>query len=174
MGLYVNTVRRWPSVSEIIIAERLQAVELVFLGLDGFYPTPRSTNSMEDNFCKRPRMVGGKWRKGYWDYRQATVSGARMVYPDEREVLFPGWSKDGGLLVLRYDSWKQVVGDIGTIYNTLTMEERCEAIEISGGIFFEDPEDCEFTGPLLKSFGEHNRRTPRRRMRVGGTTGLCS
>jgi hypothetical protein len=38
------------------------------------------------------------------------------------------------------------------------MEERCKAIEISGGTFFENPEECDFTRPLLKSFGEHNRK----------------
>lgn len=36
MGLYVNTVRGWPSAGGIIIAERIQPVELAFLGLDRF------------------------------------------------------------------------------------------------------------------------------------------
>ena len=103
-------------------------------------------------------MVGGKWWKSYWDYRQATVHRSRMMYPDEREVLFLDWPEEGGVWVLRYDNQKQVVGDIGTIYNALAMEERCKAIEISGGTFFENPEECDFTRPLLKSFGEHNRK----------------
>jgi hypothetical protein len=51
MGLYVNTVRGWLSVGGIIIAERIQPVELTFLGFDRFHPTPRSANSMkEDDF----------------------------------------------------------------------------------------------------------------------------
>jgi hypothetical protein len=61
---------------------------------------------------------------------------------------------------LGYDNWKQVVDDIGTIYNALTMEERCKVIDISGGTFFENPDDCGSTRPVLKSFGEHNRKDP--------------
>jgi hypothetical protein len=58
--------------------------------------------------------------ESYWDYPQATAHRSRMMYPDKREVLFIGWPEDGGAWVLRYDNWKQVVGDIGKIYNALT------------------------------------------------------
>jgi hypothetical protein len=49
-------------------------------------------------------MVGGKWWKSYWDYWQATVHRSRMMYPDEREVLFLDWPEEGGVWVLRYDN----------------------------------------------------------------------
>ena len=60
--------------------------------------------------------------------------------------------------MLRFDSWKDV-RDTGTIYNALTMEERCEAIKLSGGTFFENPEDSEYVRPLLQGFGNREPRT---------------
>lgn len=51
-------------------------------------------------------------------------------------------------------------GDIGTIYNALTMEERCEGIKLSGGIFFENPRESDVVRPLLEGFGKHERRDP--------------
>ncbi|KAG4419662.1 hypothetical protein IFR04_007162 [Cadophora malorum] len=132
-GLYINTIYCWPSMGGIIIAERVLAVELAYIGLDRFH----------------------NWR----DYQEATKSKMRMMWPDEREVLFLGWPEEGGVWLLRYENWKEVHGDIGTIYNALTME-RCEGIKLSGGTFFKDPLESEVVRLLLEGFGEHERKEP--------------
>jgi hypothetical protein len=62
LSLYMNVVHCWPSVGGIIIAERVPAVELAYIGLDRFHTTPRSLNETEEDvFCMQLRKVGGKW-----------------------------------------------------------------------------------------------------------------
>jgi hypothetical protein len=83
----------------------------------------------------------------------------RQLWPDEIDVLYLGWPKDKrGVWLLRYENWKAVAGDIGTIYNALTMEERCLAIKLSGGKFYENPEDSEHIAPLVQGFGNRKLR----------------
>ena len=66
-GLYINTIYCWPSMGGIIIAERVLAVELAYIGLDRFHSTPRSSNhTEEDLFCTRLRKIGGKWWSSWW------------------------------------------------------------------------------------------------------------
>jgi hypothetical protein len=160
-GWYTNEVRCWPSVGGIIIAQRVHPVELVFLGVDRFYATPRSSNAaQEDEFCKKLRMVGGKWWIGYWDFEWATGYKMRQLWPDERDVLYLGWPENGkGAWLLRYNNRKAVGGGIGIINNALTMDERCLAIKLSGGAFYENPEGSEYIAPLLHGFGNRTERT---------------
>lgn len=51
-------------------------------------------------------------------------------------------------------------GDIGTIYNALTMEERCEGIRLSGWIFYKDSLESDVVRPLQEGFGEHKWKEP--------------
>ncbi|PVH73084.1 hypothetical protein DL98DRAFT_431944, partial [Cadophora sp. DSE1049] len=154
----------------IIVAERVHHVELANSSLDRFHSTPRSSNSTEEDiFCRNLRKIGGKWWSSWWDCQEATKSKMRMMWPDEREVLFLGWPEAGGVWLLRYENLKQVHGDcndsiyirdIGTIYSALTMEERCEGIKLSGGVFFESPKESEVVRPLLEGLGNHERKDP--------------
>lgn len=156
---YVNTVRCWPSVGGIIMAQRVHPVELVFLDLDRFSPTLRSSNATEEDlFCKKLRMIGGKWWESYDDFEHATLYGLRQLWSDEKDVLYIGWPKDGGVWLSRKKNWENFGGKIGIIYNALTMEERCLAIKLSGGTFFENPEDSEHIRPLVQSFGDREPR----------------
>jgi hypothetical protein len=168
---YTNEVRCWPSVGGIIIAERVHPVEVLFLDLDRFYPTPRAPNAtQEDEFCKKLRMVGGKWWASYLEFEWAIRYKMRQLWPDERDMLYLGWPKDKkGVWLLRFENWKAVGGDIGTIYNALTMDERCLAIQISGGTFFENPEDSEYLAPLVRGFGNRKKRKDPRLPEDGGS-----
>ncbi|KAH7409710.1 hypothetical protein BKA64DRAFT_405561 [Cadophora sp. MPI-SDFR-AT-0126] len=99
IGLYTNTIHSWPSIGGIIIAERVHPVELAYIGLDRFHSTPRSSNTTEEDlFCTQLRRIGGKWWNSWWDYQEATKSKMRMMWPNEREVLFLGWPEAGGRL----------------------------------------------------------------------------
>ena len=159
LSLYSNDVHCWPSAGGIIIAERVHAVELAYIGLDRFRITSRSYNETEeDAFCMRLRKIGGKWWSSYYDFEMTTKAKARMMWPDEREVLFFGWPEQGGVWVLRYDNWKMVRGDLGPVWNAFSMKERCIALERRGAVFFERAEESEVVGPLLKGFGEIEKR----------------
>jgi hypothetical protein len=48
-GVYINTVYGWPSVGGIIVNELIHCVELEWLGIDRFTPTPRSSNATEED-----------------------------------------------------------------------------------------------------------------------------
>jgi hypothetical protein len=164
-GVNDKTVRGWPSVGGIIIAERVHPLELKYLGLDRFNKTSRSLNAAEeDEFCMRLCSIGGKWWLHFSDFLLATGYKLRRVYPLEKEVLYLAWPEVGGVCVLRYRSWQQVGRDIndnivpfGIVCNALTMEERCEAIRRCGGRYFKDPNTSEHVRPLLEGFGEHER-----------------
>jgi hypothetical protein len=158
-SLYSNDVHCWPSVGGIIIAERVRAVELAYIGIDRFNTTPRSTNETEeDAFCLRLRKIGGKWWRSYDDFAMATVSKVRMMWPDEREVLFLGWPEQGGVWVLRYDNPKMTRGDLGPVWNVFDIEERCKALEKYGAVLFSNPEESEHVKPLLMGFGNREQR----------------
>jgi hypothetical protein len=80
LSLYTNVVHCWPSVGGIVIAERVHAVELAYIGLDRFHTTPRSPNETEeDAFCIQLRKIGGKWWSSYDDFEMATRAKLRMV-----------------------------------------------------------------------------------------------
>ncbi|KUJ18825.1 uncharacterized protein LY89DRAFT_551198, partial [Mollisia scopiformis] len=138
------TVTCYPSVGGIIMTKHAHSVELDYIGVDHFYTTYRSYNTTEeDEFCMKLRKIGGKWWHSIQDRDDAIDSGLRPVYPDEIEVLFLGWPADGGVWILRLESWYQVNWVLGPIFNALNMEERCKAIELCGGTFVQDPEDNE-------------------------------
>jgi hypothetical protein len=154
-----NTVICWPSVGGLIIADRVTPVELTFLSLPRFTSTPRSLNqTAEDEFCRQLRKIGGKWFSGHWDWWAKYVQMSRGMTPSEMEALTLGWPESGGVWVLRRVSrWGEDRGWSLRVRNALTMQERCEAIKMSGGVFYERPEENGFVKVLLESFGEKGR-----------------
>lgn len=155
-----NTVRGWPSVGGIIVAESRSSAELDYLEVDRFEVTRRASDQAEeDEFCKKLRKVGGKWWEDHFEWYMATQMKLRMLYPDEREILYLGWPEKGGVWVLRWDNIRSKTGPSTTrVFNAHTMEERCRGIQLSGGTFYENPTDCKYVRPLLESFGEHRPR----------------
>ena len=150
-----NTVMCWPSVGGIIAADNVQSVELDFLGLDRFHAMNRTYNvTEEDIFCRKLRLVGGKWWISYWDYVGATQAHRRKMTTEEEQVLYLGWPKSGGVWVLRLPSHNYFWYGFDRAKNAHTMEERCTALKLSGAMFFEHPKDCVYVKPLLDGFGE--------------------
>jgi hypothetical protein len=43
------------------------------------------------------------------------------------------------------------------VRNAVSTEERCEAIEMSGGVFYKRPEENMYVKALLEGFGEKGR-----------------
>lgn len=161
-GFHQNTVRGWPSSGDIIIAQGVHPVELKYIQVNRFASTARSPiTTVEDEFCMRLRSIGGKWWKDYVDFQKARICRIRTLYSVEQDIVYLGWPKDGGVWVLHYsDVGNRTIAagrgiPIGTIYNALTMEERCDAIRACGGHRFEDPLNSEHVRPLLEGFGQH-------------------
>lgn len=149
-----NMVMCWPSVGGIIIAETVQSVELDFIGVDRFTPVERSYNTTEeDAFCRKLRLVGGKWWDSYSNYIELDMK-IRNPTIGETEVLYLGWPARVGVWVIRMPSRNQFWYGFDRHRNAHTMEERCKALEMAGATFFENPRDCEHVEPLLRGFGE--------------------
>jgi hypothetical protein len=148
-GWYNDEVRCWPSLGGIIIAAKAQPVELAFLAADRFYPTSRSPNAGEEGeFSRSRRWWGGNWWMSYHNFELATVFKAYQLWPDEIDVSYLGRPEDGsGLWLLRYGSYaaqrRDIEREVGMIYNAFTMDERCLGIRLSGGTFFENPDNSE-------------------------------
>jgi hypothetical protein len=77
----------------------------------------------------------------------------------EREALLLGWPANGGVWVITENSWYLFGNKPGSwrLRNAHTMEERCKAMEMSGAVYYANPEDCEPVKALLDDFGEHER-----------------
>ncbi|KAH8786497.1 hypothetical protein BGZ57DRAFT_756567 [Hyaloscypha finlandica] len=149
-----NTVICWPSIGGLIIADRVTPVELTFLNLPRFTSTPRSLNqTAEDIFCRQLRKIGGKWFSSHWDWWAKYVQMSKGMKPEEMEVLTLGWPETGGVWVLR----RQRSGHSLRVRNAVSMEERCEVIEMSGGVFYKRPEENMYVKALLEGFGEKGR-----------------
>jgi hypothetical protein len=151
-----NTVMCWPSVGGIIAAKGVHSVELDFLGLNRFHPINRTYNATEEDiFCRKLRLVRGKWWSSYWDFIDITsLGGRRKMTAEEQEVLYLEWPESGGLWVLRLPNLNHFWYRIDRAKNAHSMEERCMALEMAGATFFESPEDCVYVKPLLDGFGE--------------------
>jgi hypothetical protein len=144
-----TSVRGWPSSGGIYIAADVYGVELDFLGLDRFKPSPRSENpAEEDAFCQRLRKVGAKWFKSEEDYFEWSEAGIPRD-PEEDTELLLGWPEPGGVWVLKVNQSDAARKGVGRIKNAFTMEERCSAIEQLGGRFYSDPKDCPDTKDMI-------------------------
>ncbi|TVY84132.1 hypothetical protein LSUE1_G002189 [Lachnellula suecica] len=155
-----SIVRGWPSIGGIIVNTHVSSVELDWLGLSRFEASPRSTIAdEEDTFCRRLRRTGAKWWSSYSDFEEAMDARMRPISANEREALLLGWPENGGVWVMRADNWYDLGVAPGSwrLSNAHTMEERCRAMEMSGAIFYANPEDYEPVKALLGGFGEHER-----------------
>lgn len=127
----------------------VSGVELEFLGLDRFHNTPRGEKGMEreEELCKRMRQLGAAWegdRTADNEFEYYASSGLCDGKSKRRFELLVGWPAGGGIWVLRvleYDAEKR---GVGVVRNAFTIDERCEALEELGGIFYEDAKQCQF------------------------------
>lgn len=139
----LTVVRAWSSTGAFYTLD-CDAVELAFLGLDRFEPTPRSQDPAgEDAFILKMRQLGAKHYASVSDYFMRTLENAeRSGRPKRRVVRAYGWPADGGVWALKMaymEAWEK---GVGRIHNAFTMEERCREIEKLGGGFYADPRDC--------------------------------
>jgi hypothetical protein len=144
-----SEVRCWPSTGGVYVLEGVSSVELDFLGLDRFTAADRSyDHNQEDRFCKHLRMIGADWYEDYQAWVEVWVGGRETEQHRVRWAL--GWPADGGVWYLRLTYPDFITRkDLGRLRNAWTMEERCRAIEMSGGKLCEDISECNEISHLL-------------------------
>lgn len=74
-----------------------------------------------------------------------------MAAEEVRTVL--GGPESGVVWVLRetWEAWED--RDVGRVKLAEPMEERCRAIDMSGGTFSPDPRECDVTRHLIEMLG---------------------
>lgn len=135
----LTVVRGWPSTGGFYTLS-CDGVELEFLGLDRFEPTPRSQNpAEEDAFCANMRKLGAHW----WPDQDAEAfDSLEGEYRTNRVVKAFGWPADGGVWALKMPEMDSYMKGMSRIRNAFSMEERCRQIEKLGGVFYSDPAKC--------------------------------
>lgn len=185
------TLLGWPSRGGVIILREATAVDFTFLNISPLSPVLYRDRDMvaEDAFCKQLLLLGATW----WDsearsfFVGALMDSVPSAISDAEEDLKPsptlrerrwvrvGWPSEpkGGLWVAEFDSnWdiiqeedNLVPEDVGRVLLARDMDERCKAIELIGGRFYEDLQQYEGeaclkawdwktegeVGPLLKT-----------------------
>jgi len=130
----------WPSTGGIWVHADCYAVELDFLGLSRFEPSDTERFSpAEDDFCRRLEMIGADFYAREYDYNIQT-------YTYKESGVWYGWPEnapDGGVWVLRTKGIEDAELGVARIRNARTMEERCKAIEMLGGKFYERWNDAQ-------------------------------
>lgn len=130
----------WPSTGGVWVHEDCYGVELDFLGLSRFEPSDTARFSpAEDDFCKRLEMIGAYFYESEYAYQVQTFrhNAPRVWYG------WPGDAPQRGVWVLRTEGPQGAELGVSRIKNALTMEERCKAIEMLGGKFYERWDDVE-------------------------------
>ncbi|KXH44443.1 hypothetical protein CSIM01_13799 [Colletotrichum simmondsii] len=150
----------WPSTGGFYMLQ-CDGVDLEFLGVDRLVPTPRSDDpAEEDTHCINMRKLGAKFYQSDWDYYLKTTTHedlqdryqkAMELGKDnffaaeeankaaEKFIKVFGWPTTGGVWALKVSTDK--VHSFG-IRNAFTMDEKCRAIEMMGGVFYADPHEC--------------------------------
>ncbi|PGH09695.1 hypothetical protein AJ80_07646 [Polytolypa hystricis UAMH7299] len=138
----------WPSTGGKI-TKAVTAPEILHLGLDRFQESSRAEDpAEEDEFCRKLRNIGGKWVPDGFDHLSIIMGEAGE---EEREKvntrIETGWPSSGrGVWGLKFNAEKderKLTKKLPMLELAMSMDERCEVLEKIGGMFYENPEDCE-------------------------------
>lgn len=128
----------WPSTSGVWVHENCYAVELDFLGVSLFeISSTQRYSKAEDAFCKRLERIGAHF------YDSDSAYNRQSSRRSDFEVWY-GWTngvREGGAWALRTVGAEDAALGVSRIRNALSMQERCKAVGILGGTYFEKWED---------------------------------
>lgn len=140
----------WPSKGGLWVHDECYGVGLNFLGLSRFEPSETERYSKEeDEFCQRLERIGGRFFESESAYYNHSLCTSYNSLP---QVWYgwPGWPDtvaSEGVWTLRTQDFQGSEIGVSRIRNALNMEERCKAIEMLGGKFYQNWEDV----PKLES-----------------------
>lgn len=148
-------VRGWPSKHGFYELWPCFAVELDFLGLDHFQTVKRPQNATdEEELCRRLRQLGAKYWRSRQEYSMDFLTSENTEMTDL--ALFVGWPARGGVWVLKTTVHLSYRLGTGRIHVAKDMEERCQALETLGAVYYENPEDCPDLDLSEQGKTEHN------------------
>ena len=131
-------VYAWPSTGGRFELQNPSVLELDILGIeDRFTECNKSYNTIEeDAFVYRLRRLGGVFFERQY--------GVRIDELRDNEIhTWLGWPKDeehkGGVWMLKVKYNETYERRTGRIRLAKTMQERCRAIEMCGGVFYATP-----------------------------------
>ncbi len=138
------TVYAWPSTGGRLELQNPSALELDILGIEDHFNESNKSNDAveEDAFFLRLRRLGGTFYEYQYGSRHEELRGAEIH-------TWLGWPEDeehkGGVWVLKL-KWSELRSPVrprmtGRIRLARTMQDRCRAIEMCGGIFYANPPD---------------------------------
>jgi len=130
-------VYAWPSTGGRLELENPSAFELDILGIENhFMESNRSTDTIEeDSFALRLRRLGGTFYEYKYGIRRDELKNAEIH-------TWLGWPEDeehkGGVWVLKLKKSEIRFENrmTGRIRLATTMQDRCRAIEMCGGVFY--------------------------------------
>lgn len=131
-------VYAWPSTGGRFELQNPSAFELDVLGIeDHLAERNKSADAMEeDAFVERLRRLGGT----FYEYQYGIRRGEHLF--DEIHTWL-GWPEDeeheGGVWMLKAKWSERSDKMTGRIRLATTMQDRCRAIEICGGVFYASP-----------------------------------
>lgn len=134
----VAIVYAWPSSGGRLELQSPSAFELDFLGIeDHLAERNKSADAIEeDAFVARLRRLGGIFYEHQYGFR-------RGEHLSNETHTWLGWPEDeehkGGVWVLKVKWIDRREKMTGRIRLATTMQDRCRAIEMSGGVFYASP-----------------------------------
>ncbi|KAK5158432.1 hypothetical protein LTS14_003451 [Recurvomyces mirabilis] len=148
-GALGTLVHGSPSTGGIWLHKDCYGVELDFLNVSRFEPaaTERVSDPVtEDEFCQRLEWMGGIFfasERAYIDQVLENLDRSSDTWFEAARwwYAWPGVVPEGGVWALQVRADGRWEIGISRIRNAFTMEERCRAIEMSGGKFYEKWED---------------------------------
>lgn len=136
----------WPSTGGVWVHHDCYGVELEFLGLSRFERSPTQRYSTEeDDFCKRLELIGGLFFENESIYDKQCFRSTRAL--PHVWYGWPGAITEGGVWALQTKHDEDADKGVSRIRNALTMEERCKAIEMLGGQFYQTWKDAPKADP---------------------------
>jgi hypothetical protein len=154
--LNTNKLACWPSTGGVWIRSQTTPAELLWLGIDRFSNTNRSSSVLEeDQFCSTLRTHGASWYSLPPKYRrETTVWCEDLDYcadPDKRVDLELGFTANGAMWVLDLKDTENPESGVPWqgLQNAVTMDERCEWLKKLGAKFCENFAACPETAQLV-------------------------
>ncbi|KAI1504901.1 hypothetical protein F5X99DRAFT_370227 [Biscogniauxia marginata] len=142
LGAHSTRVYGYPSSGGVLVLPFCNGVDLAFLHLPRLGPAERSGDpAAEDRHCARMRRLGAWWFASVDEYESTQYFSPERL--DRKMLVVAAWPRGGaGVWVVTMRVGEASEKGLACVWNALSMDERCEAVEKLGGRFYPDPVQC--------------------------------
>ncbi|RYP60207.1 hypothetical protein DL769_008231 [Monosporascus sp. CRB-8-3] len=141
-GAHTTTVYGYPSSGGVLVLPYCNGVDLAFLDIPRFEPVERSKDpAAEDRHCQRMRRLGAWKFTNVGEYERMPYLSPEKL--NRMILVVAAWPQGGaGVWVITMRVGEAAEKGLARVWNALSMDERCEAVEKLGGKIYHDPADC--------------------------------